>query len=143
MPAHRRKGINMVKKDFVHTKGKRKQAVARATLTAGTGKVTVNGLYLHNHGTELLRTRINEPLVLAGDIAEKVNVEIHVRGGGISGQADAVRLAVARALVEHQPKLKKTFDDYDRLLLVADVRRKETRKPNDSKARAARQKSYR
>lgn len=133
----------MAKKDFVHAQGKRKQAVARATLTAGTGKVTVNGLYLHNYSTDLLRTRISEPLVLAGDAAEKLNVEIHVQGGGVNGQADAVRLAIARALVEHQPKLKKTFDDYDRLLLVADVRRKETRKPNDSKARAARQKSYR
>ncbi len=130
-------------KDVVHTQGKRKLAVARATLTQGTGKVTVNGLYLHNYGTDLLRTRIAEPIVLAEDVAEKLNFEIRVQGGGVSGQADAIRLAIARALVEHQPKLKKTFYDYDRLLLVADVRRKETRKPNDSKARAARQKSYR
>jgi small subunit ribosomal protein S9 len=133
----------VTRKDIVQTQGKRKLAIARATLTPGTGKVTVNGLYLHNYGTDLLRTRIGEPLVLAGDAAQKVNFEIRVQGGGVNGQADAVRLAIARALVEHQPKLKKTFDDYDRLLLVADVRRKETRKPNDSKARAARQKSYR
>ncbi|MEK6809206.1 MAG: 30S ribosomal protein S9 [Nanoarchaeota archaeon] len=133
----------MAKKDYVHARGKRKQAVARATLTAGTGKVTVNGISLHNYSIDILRTRISEPLVLAADVAEKVNVEIHVQGGGVNGQADAVRLAIARALVEHQPKLKKTFYDYDRLLLVADVRRKEARKPNDSKARAARQKSYR
>ena len=133
----------VAKKDVIQTQGKRKLATARATLTTGTGKVTVNGMYLHNYGTDLLRTRISEPLILAEDAAEKLNFEIRVQGGGINGQADAVRLAIARALVEHQPKLKKTFDDYDRLLLVADVRRKETRKPNDSKARAARQKSYR
>lgn len=133
----------MAKKDVVHTQGKRKFATARATLANGTGRVKVNGLYLHNYTNEVLRTRISEPLVLAGPAAEKLNFDIKVQGGGINGQADAIRLAIARALVEHQPKLKKTFDDYDRLLLVADVRRKETRKPNDSKARAARQKSYR
>jgi len=131
------------KKDQIHGKGKRKQAVARATLSPGNGKVKVNGLSLENYGSNLLRTRISEPLILAGEVAQKVNFNISSQGGGVSGQADAIRLAMARALVEHQPKLKKTFYEYDRLLLVADVRRKETRKPNDSKARAARQKSYR
>jgi len=133
----------MTKKDVIHGQGKRKRAVARATVGAGTGKVIINGLYLHNFGNKLLQTRISEPLVLAGDAAAKLNFDVNIHGGGVNGQADAARLAIARALVEHQPKLKKTFDDYDRLLLVADVRRKETRKPNDSKARAARQKSYR
>src|SRR3989344_1620285 len=133
----------MAKKDIIHAQGKRKQAIARATLKPGNGKVTVNGLYLHNYGTELLRMRIAEPLMLAGEDAQKVNFEVHVAGGGVNGQADAIRLAMARALVQYDSKLKKTFDEYDRLLLVADVRRKETRKPNDSKARAARQKSYR
>ncbi len=133
----------MAKKDIIQTQGKRKRAIARATLTLGNGKVKVNGLYLHNFGTELLRLRIGEPLLLAAEISQKVNFEVNVAGGGVNGQADAIRLAMARALVEYEPKLKKTFDEYDRLLLVADVRRKETRKPNDSKARAARQKSYR
>ena len=133
----------MAKKEVIHAQGKRKRAIARATLTSGNGKVRVNGLYLHNFGTELLRTRVSEPLMLSGEAAQKVNFDIDVAGGGVNGQADAIRLAVARALVEYDSKLKKTFDEYDRLLLVADVRRKETRKPNDSKARAARQKSYR
>ncbi|MBI2125013.1 30S ribosomal protein S9 [Candidatus Woesearchaeota archaeon] len=133
----------MAKKEIIHAQGKRKQAIARATLKPGNGKVTVNGLYLHNYGTELLRMRIAEPLTLAGEDAQKVNFEVHVSGGGVNGQADAIRLAMARALVQYDVKLKKTFDEYDRLLLVADVRRKETRKPNDSRARAARQKSYR
>ena len=133
----------MAKKEIIHAQGKRKQAIARATLKPGNGKVTVNGLYLHNYGTELLRMRIAEPLTLAGEDAQKVNFEVRVAGGGVNGQADAIRLAMARALVQCDVKLKKTFDEYDRLLLVADVRRKETRKPNDSRARAARQKSYR
>jgi len=133
----------MAKKEIIHAQGKRKQAIARATLKPGNGKVTVNGLYLHNYGTELLRMRIAEPLTLAGEDAQKVNFEVRVAGGGVNGQADAIRLAMARALVQYDVKLKKTFDEYDRLLLVADVRRKETRKPNDSRARAARQKSYR
>ena len=82
-------------------------------------------------------------MILAGEGAKKLNFQVSANGGGINGQADAIRLAIARALVEHDSKLKKTFEEYDRLLLVADIRRKETRKPNDSKARAKRQKSYR
>ena len=89
------------------------------------------------------KLRIIEPFVLAGDLAKEIDLEVNVRGGGVNGQADAIRLAVARALVSYNGKLKKTFEDYDRLLLVADVRRKEVCKPNDSKARAKRQKSYR
>ena len=91
----------------------------------------------------MLRLRVSEPLVLAGDVSKKVNITVNSVGGGVTGQADAIRLAMARALVQHDKKLKKIFDEYDRLLLVADVRRKEVCKPNDSKARAKRQKSYR
>jgi small subunit ribosomal protein S9 len=130
-------------KKIIHTQGKRKSAIARATLYQGNGKVIIGGQLLDNYGSEMLRLRITEPLVLAGDAAKKVDISINVTGGGVNGQADAIRLAIARALVEHDKKLKKVFDDYDRLLLVADVRRKEVCKPNDSKARAKRQKSYR
>ncbi len=133
----------MVAKKVVHTQGKRKRSIARATISTGKGKVTVNGQMLDNFSTKMLRLRISEPLVIAGDIAGKVNVSLNVIGGGVNGQADACRLAIARALIQFDEKLKKTFDDYDRLLLVADVRRKEVCKPNDSKARAKRQKSYR
>ncbi len=133
----------MKKGNAVHRQGKRKSAVARVTIKPGKGIIKVNGQYLENFGTDILRLRISEPLVLAGDAAKELNFEVNVHGGGVNGQADAIRLAIARALVEHDRKLKKVFDEYDRLLLVADVRRKETRKPNDSKARAKRQKSYR
>ncbi len=130
-------------KKTIHTQGKRKRALARATLVPGTGVITVNDQFLENYGTTMDRLRISEPLVLAGDAAKSINVTIHAQGGGVNGQADAMRVAIARALVQYDPKLESTFDEYDRLLLVADVRRKEVRKPNDSKARAARQKSYR
>jgi len=130
-------------KKSIQAKGKRKRAVARATLLPGNGKIKINGIALENFGNSSIRLRVSEPLVLAGETMNKVDLNVTVLGGGMSGQADAVRLAIARSLVEHDQKLKKSFDDYDRLLLVADVRRKEVCKPNDSKARAKRQKSYR
>jgi small subunit ribosomal protein S9 len=133
----------MKKTDVIHKSGKRKRATARATLKKGKGKVKVNGVFLDNFGDRVSQLRIKEPLVLAGEIANKVDIFVRVQGGGINGQSDAVRLAIARALVEHDKKLETVFDDYDRLLLVADVRRKEVCKPNISKARAKRQKSYR
>lgn len=128
---------------IIHTQGKRKRSVARATLRPGKGKVKINGLYLDNFGDHIIRMRIVEPLVLAEELAKKIDLDINVVGGGVNGQADAVRLAISRALVEQDKKLKKVFEEYDRLLLVADIRRKESCKPNDSKARAKRQKSYR
>lgn len=130
-------------KKVIQSKGTRKRAIARATITEGSGKVMVNGQDINNHSTHILRLRICEPLVLAGEVTKKINIDVLTNGGGVSGQADAIRLAIARALVQYDNKLKKVFDDYDRLLLVADVRRKEVCKPNDSKARAKRQKSYR
>ncbi len=132
-----------VKAGIIQTQGKRKRAIARATLKKGKGKVTVNGQYLQNYTPEILRLRIQEPLLLAGALAQKVDIQVRVAGGGVNGQADAVRLAIARALVQQDESLKKPFTAYDRLLLVADIRRKEACKPNDSKARAKRQKSYR
>ena len=127
----------------IHAQGKRKRAIARATLSPGVGKVTVNGVLLDNLTPELVRLKIQEPLILAGSMSKKFNIKVNVNGGGVNGQADAIRLAIARCLVGHDESLKKAFTEYDRLLLVADVRRKEVCKPNDSKARAKRQKSYR
>ena len=129
----------------VHVSGRRKQAIARASLSEGSGKVRVNKVLLSNFRPEVLRMRMMEPLLLSGDLAQKVDINVVVEGGGISGQSDAARLAIARSLVEYSKgdKLKKTFLDYDRMLLVADVRQNEASKPNDSKPRAKRQKSYR
>jgi small subunit ribosomal protein S9 len=125
--------------------GKRKSAVATAKLVKGTGKVRVNHLPIEQAaGQEMYMLRMKEPLILAGAEAAKVDLSVNVRGGGIAAQADAVRLAIAKALAEHKESLEQVFMDYDRTLLVADVRRKEPKKPNRrGRARATRQKSYR
>lgn len=129
---------------IIHTSGKRKSAVARATLRPGQGKIRINRMVLENYSHPFLKLKIKEPLILAGEKAKEIDIDISVNGGGISGQAEAVRLAIGRALAQYDKKLEKEFENYDRQLLVADVRRKETRKPGrHSKARAKTQKSYR
>lgn len=131
---------------IITTSGKRKTSVARATLKEGKGQVRINKILLDNYSNPLARGKIQEPLFLAGDdIIKKVKIDVVVNGGGWLGQAEASRLAIARALVGFtgSKKLERTFLDYDRNLMVADVRFKEQCKPNDSKARAKRQKSYR
>jgi len=131
------------KKSELHASGRRKMAVARATLSPGKGVVRINSILLEKFGNELARARIKEPLVLAGDVAKTIDVNVKVQGGGIQGQADASRLAIGKVLAGFDKKLRNVFLAYDRQLLIADVRVKETRKPGDSKARAKRQKSYR
>lgn len=129
----------------VHTSGRRKSSIARAILKEGKGVVRVNGIMLDVFEPEIARLRIREPLLLAKDLADKADINIIVNGGGIMSGSDAARTAVARALVEFGGKgaLREKFVKYDRTLLVSDVRSKEPCKPNDSKARAKRQKSYR
>ena len=130
----------------VITSGKRKKAIASAKLTEGSGIIRINKTILQNYGPKLSRLKIYEPIIIAGDLANSVDIDISVRGGGINGQAEASRLALAKALVEYSKdsELKNVFLEYDRNLLVADVRYKETRKPNrHGKARAKVQKSYR
>jgi len=126
--------------------GKRKAAVARAVLTEGTGIVLINEKdYKTLHMFDKLK--IEEPLRIAENTLGKLNfdVKINARGGGEKGQIDASRLALAKAIVKfaNSDELEKNFTDYDRSLLVADVRRKEAYKPGDSKARKKRQSSKR
>ena len=129
---------------IIHVSGKRKKAVARATLREGNGKITIDNMSLDSIEPKIARMRLKEPLILAANVANKVDIDINVFGGGFMGQSEAARLAIAKALALYDKKLEKIFLDYDRHLLIADVRRKETRKPNrHSKARAKRQKSYR
>ncbi len=126
--------------------GKRKRAVARAVISKGNGKVTING---KDYTTFQIfdRIRIQEPIEIAKNVLGKTDfdVKISVKGGGEKGQIDASRLALAKAIVKFtgSEELEKAYTDYDRNLLVADVRRKEPNKPGDSKARRKRQKSYR
>ena len=126
--------------------GKRKEAIARATVQEGKGRLRINGKLLEAFtGNRIAQLRIKEPLIIAGDLAKKTDIAVNVHGGGFKAQADAIRLSIAKALVKFSGSapLKKQFLAYDRQMMVADVRRKETRKPNDSKARAKRQTSYR
>ncbi len=128
------------------TSGKRKRAIARAVVDNGTGKVTINGKdYKTLHIFD--RLKIEEPLRIAESILGKLNFDVSVkaRSGGEKGQIEASRIALSKAIVEFSKsdEVEKAFLDYDRNLLVADVRRKETYKPGDSKARSKRQKSYR
>ncbi len=125
--------------------GKRKTAVARANLVKGKGKLIVNNQDLEDYfSNEFSILKVKEPLLISG-LESKYDIKVNVFGGGISSQVDAVRQAIARALVEvtGSDDLKKQFLDYDRSLIVTDTRFKEMKKPNNSRARAKRQKSYR
>jgi small subunit ribosomal protein S9 len=86
-----------------------------------------------------------EPLTIAGDAIKKVDIEVNVQGGGVMGQADASRTAIAKAIVIYTEdvELKKKYIAYDRSLLVSDPRRKLPKKPLGRGARVKRQKSYR
>lgn len=128
------------------TSGKRKTSVARAVTIEGSGKITINKKDYKN--LQMLdKLKIDEPLRIAENILGKLNfdVSINVKGGGEKGQVDSARVALARAIVSFTKNkdVEKAFLDYDRSLLVADVRRKEAYKPGDSKARRKRQSSKR
>jgi len=129
---------------MLQTSGKRKSAIARAVLKSGTGKVTFNRIPIELVEPRLARLKLKEPLILAGDAMKKVDIAVTVKGGGFIGQSDAARVAIGKALVQQFPDLKEVLLNYDRQLLISDVRRKEPRKPNShGKARSKTQKSYR
>ncbi len=128
----------------LQTVGKRKRAIARATLNEGKGRIIINSVLLDNYTPELYKNKIQEAILIAGETAGKVDIDVTVLGGGISSQADAARVAISQALAQYNKKLHKTFLDYDRTMMVSDIRRKEAAKPNrHGQARAKRQKSYR
>lgn len=133
----------MATSKIIHVSGKRKRAIARATIKPGKGNIKINKISLDNFQPRLARLKIQEPIQLAQDIAKKYDINVNTSGGGFQSQAEATRLVIARGLSQAESSLKKTYLDYDRHLLIADVRRKEQYKPNDSKARAKRQKSKR
>lgn len=138
--------LNLAKKKiFIQKKGKRKKAIARAFAKEGTGIVLINKKPLEIFEPEMLRLFIKEPLMLAGDSVKNLDIEVSVNGGGVFGQASAVRQAIAKVLVEYDKNLKEKFLNYDRTLLVADARRTEPHKPSRSKkgARRHKQKSKR
>ena len=131
--------------NVVTTSSKRKTAIARAVIKKGLGKVRINKKPLEIYTPELARLKILEPLELAGAKAKKVDVSINVKGGGVMGQADASRTAIARGLVKFfdDKSLKELYLKHDRSLLVNDPRRKEPKHHLGRGARKKRQKSYR
>jgi len=131
--------------DVVNTSGKRKSAIARATVKKGSGRVRINKIPLDIYSPELARLKIQEPLALVPEKATKVDIQVNVNGGGIMGQAEASRTAIAKGLVEffEDSELERNFKQFDRSLLISDPRRKLPKKPMGRGARKRRQKSYR
>jgi small subunit ribosomal protein S9 len=129
-----------------NTSGKKKTAVARATVSEGDGRVRINSEPVELVEPEQARLKMLEPFRIAEeDLREAVDIEVTVSGGGFAGRADAVRTAIARGLVEHtnDAELRDAFMSFDRSLLVNDVRQSEPKKWGGPGARARYQKSYR
>jgi len=130
---------------IVVTSGKRKTATARAVIRPGVGRMRINKVPIEIHEPELARMKIMEPLIIAKELAKKVDIDVTAQGGGFMAQAEAARTAIARALLEFSgdEELRKAFLEYDRMLLVNDVRRKLPKIQGGRGARARRQTSYR
>ena len=129
-----------------NTSGKKKTAIARATVRDGEGRVRINSRPVELADPEMARLKMLEPFRIAGDdLRDQVDIDVSVSGGGVMGQADAVRTAIARGLVQHlnDAELRDAFMEFDRSLLVNDVRQSEPKKWGGPGARARYQKSYR
>ena len=119
--------------DRINTIGRRKTAISRIYMSAGSGAISVNGKdYKQYFPTEVLQIILNQPFATVNGVGG-YDVEVNVRGGGVAGQAEATRMAIARALVElnaeFRPALKKEG------FLTRDSRMVERKKPGRKKAR--------
>ncbi len=117
----------------INTIGRRKSSVARIYVSEGTGQVTVNKKDFKIYfPTGVLQYKINQPFALT-DTVGKYDVKVNVKGGGVNGQVEAIRLAISRALVEidaeNKPLLKAES------LMTRDPRMVERKKPGQPKAR--------
>ncbi|MEM3638430.1 MAG: 30S ribosomal protein S9 [Candidatus Micrarchaeaceae archaeon] len=140
----RRKAKPMV----ILTKGKRKSAVARVRLIKGTGKVRINGRDIATINPKEIRDLMLEPINFSGitrQIAASYDISVNVHGGGLSGEAQAVRTAIAKAIAAaaNSDVVAKAYMKHDRTLLIDDARRVEPKKFLGPKARARFQTSYR
>ena len=130
------------KRPYFYGTGRRKKSVARVRLYNGTGKITINGRDINDYfGLETLKVIVRQPLVLTA-LTEKFDIECRVAGGGVTGQAGAIRHGVARALLQYnseelRPALKKAG------FLTRDPRMKERKKYGLKAARRAPQFSKR
>jgi len=130
---------------IILTSGKRKTAIARATIRLGKGRIRINKVPLEIWEPKIARDKIMEPLMLAGDSWKQVDIDVKVQGGGFMGQAEAARMAIARGLLKwtKSSHLRTLFVTYDRTMLAGDPRKKEMKKFGGPGARARDQKSYR
>ena len=126
--------------------GKRKTAIARATVRLGKGRIRINNIPLEIYEPKLARDKILEPLLLTEEkIWKQLDISVSVSGGGFMGQAEAVRMAIAKGLLKwtKSTRLRTTLRDYDRTMIAGDPRRSEPKKFGGPGARARDQKSYR
>jgi small subunit ribosomal protein S9 len=120
--------------DFFYSTGRRKNAVARTRVYPGTGQIIVNGLpYEDYFPRATLQMIIRQPLNLTKTIG-KFDIKVNVNGGGVAGQAQAVRHGISRALLEVDPELRPTLKKAG--LLTRDARAKERKKYGQRGARA-------
>lgn len=119
--------------EVVNALGRRKAAVARVYVSEGAGKITVNGRDLEVYfPSSILRYVVNQPLNKLG-VAEKYDIKVNLDGGGFKGQAEALRLAIARALVKINPEDKAALKAEG--FMTRDAREVERKKPGQPKAR--------
>jgi small subunit ribosomal protein S9 len=127
----------MATKPLTQTTGRRKEAVARARLRQGTGQVTINGRPFDVYfPTAAQRMVVSEPMRVA-EVSEVYDIEASIHGGGVTGQAGALRMAIARSLAELDPEKRVTLKKAG--LLTRDPRKKESKKYGLVKARKAKQ----
>jgi small subunit ribosomal protein S9 len=120
---------------LTQTTGRRKEAIARARLRPGTGVMTVNGRPFDAYfTTPAHRMEASEPLRVA-DAEERFDVDATIHGGGVSGQAGALRMALARSLADLEPETRASLKKAG--LLTRDARKKESKKYGLKKARKA------
>ena len=120
---------------LTQTTGRRKEAVARAQLRPGTGQFTINGKSLEAYfPTAASQMVVSEPLNVT-DSREAYDVTASIHGGGVSGQAGALRMAIARSLADLDPEVRPTLKAAG--LLTRDPRKKESKKYGLKKARKA------
>ena len=119
--------------EVINTSGRRKTSVARAYVTAGTGNIEVNGRDFKEYfTTPTLHYYVTQSLNVA-NVRENFDVKVNVAGGGITGQAQAIRLAIAKAIVESNAELKKDLRAAG--LITRDPRMVERKKFGQKKAR--------
>jgi small subunit ribosomal protein S9 len=131
----------------VQASGKRKSAIARAVLKhPSKGQIKINNVPLNLYEPEIARLRIQEVLeIINHPKLEKCDINVRVEGGGVMGQTDAVRMAIAKSIHKFigTKTIERAFRSYDDSLLSGDSRRTEPKKFGGKKARARRQKSFR